>query len=137
MSLGNATELDFLRYALRGTAIPWDAITNVFVALHTADPGEAGDQTTSETNYTGYSRVAVARGTGGWANANPMTNSAAVVFGVMSSGSPVTITHVSIGTLTSGAGQILWKGALSGSVVIAVGGSAPTFAIAALSAALD
>ena len=39
---------------------------NLYVALHTADPS-AGDQSTSETTYTGYGgRVAVARTTGGW-----------------------------------------------------------------------
>jgi hypothetical protein len=34
-------------------------------SLHTADPGEAGDQTTSEVTYTSYARVAVARTAGG------------------------------------------------------------------------
>src|SRR5881392_3242288 len=32
-----------------------------YISLHTADPGETGDQTTSETAYTNYVRVAVAR----------------------------------------------------------------------------
>lgn len=36
-----------------------------YVSLHTADPS-AGNQTTSETSYTGYTRVAVARSSGGW-----------------------------------------------------------------------
>lgn len=38
---------------------------NIYVSLHTADPA-GGDQTTSEATYTGYARVAVARGAGTW-----------------------------------------------------------------------
>lgn len=37
---------------------------NLYVALHTADPGEAGSQTTSECAYGSYARVAVARTSG-------------------------------------------------------------------------
>ena len=33
---------------------------SLYVSLHTADPGEAGSQTTNEANYTSYARVAVA-----------------------------------------------------------------------------
>ena len=36
-----------------------------FISLHTADPS-AGNQSTSETAYTGYARVAVARSSAGW-----------------------------------------------------------------------
>jgi archaellum component FlaG (FlaF/FlaG flagellin family) len=38
---------------------------SLYVSLHTADPGEAGDQITNETAYTNYARVAVARTGGG------------------------------------------------------------------------
>jgi hypothetical protein len=38
---------------------------SLYVSLHTASPA-AGDQTTSETSYTGYARVAVARSGAGW-----------------------------------------------------------------------
>jgi hypothetical protein len=55
MSKGNTFETDSLKLILNGTPIPNIAdnaaaspLTNVFVALHTADPGEGGDQTTSE-----------------------------------------------------------------------------------------
>ena len=36
-------------------------ITTFYISLHTADPGETGSQTTSETAYTGYARVAIDR----------------------------------------------------------------------------
>ena len=41
-------------------------LTNLYVSLHTADPTASGNQSSSEANYTGYARVAVARTTGGW-----------------------------------------------------------------------
>jgi len=40
--------------------------TNIGVSLHTADPGDAGTAATSEVAYTSYTRVNVARTTGGW-----------------------------------------------------------------------
>lgn len=82
-------------------------LANLFIALHTADPGEAGDQTTSEATYTGYARVSVARTSGGFTVAtNTITNTAAVTFGACTGGSN-SITHFSIGVATSGASKIL------------------------------
>ena len=40
--------------------------TDLYVSLHTGDPGEAGSQTTSECAYGSYARVAVARSGSGW-----------------------------------------------------------------------
>lgn len=42
--------------------------TNLYISLHTTDPTDtpATEQTTGETNYTGYARQAVARNSGGW-----------------------------------------------------------------------
>ena len=129
MSKGNTFENDFLKLIFNGTAIANIAdnaasapLTNLYLALHTADPGEAGDQTTSETAYTGYARVAVARTAGGWTvTANSVSPVAAVDFGecTASPGSPAT--HASIGTAASGAGKVLYKGALSPAITIAVG----------------
>jgi hypothetical protein len=89
---------------------------SLYVALHTADPGEGGDQTTSEANYTGYARVAVARSAGGWTVTNNLVeNTAAVTFPACTGGSN-TITHWSVGVASSGASKILYKGALGSSV---------------------
>ena len=88
-------------------------LTNLFVSLHTADPGEAGNQTTSEANYTGYARVSVARSSGGWTvsgtDPTQVVNAATITFGQCTA-VPNTITHWAIGTLTSGAGVILASG---------------------------
>lgn len=47
---------------LRGST----AAGSLYLSLHTADPGEAGTQATSEIAYTGYARVAVARSSAGF-----------------------------------------------------------------------
>jgi hypothetical protein len=38
----------------------------LFVSLHTADPGEAGSQSTSEATYTSYARVSMPRNGSTW-----------------------------------------------------------------------
>jgi len=92
---------------------------SLYVALHTADPGEAGDATTNETAYTDYARVAVARTAGGWTvSGSSVTNTAQITFpqcGVTGA----TITHASITTASSGASKILYSGALSSSLAVA------------------
>lgn len=118
---GNQTETDVLAKLFNNTALPFDAITNIFVSLHTASPGEAGTQLTSEATYTSYARVSVARSAGGWTvSAGTAQNAALVQFPVCSGGSN-TITHIAIGTVTSGAGQILYYGALSASLGVSTG----------------
>ena len=66
MSKGNTFENDVLNYTFQKTAFGWAANTNFYLSLHTGDPGEAGDQTTSEATYTSYARVAVLRTSAGW-----------------------------------------------------------------------
>ena len=86
---------------------------SLFVSLHTADPGEAGTQTTSEITYTSYARVAVARsGSGFTVSANSVSPAATVTFPTGTGGSG-TATHFGIGTSTSGAGVLLYKGAIT------------------------
>lgn len=121
MSKGNTTENDVLIKIFQATELSWDANTNLYVALHTADPGEGGSQTTSEANYGSYSRQAVARDATGWdVTANEASNDDLIQFPTASSGTN-TITHISIGTASSGAGQVLYKGALSASLAVSAG----------------
>ncbi len=126
---------DNLAYANVGNAgglQPSSAAGNFFVALHTADPGVSGDQTTNETSYTGYARVAVVRSSSGWTiSGNSVSNTAAINFGLCTAGTP-TITHFSIGTAVSGADTMLYSGALTNSLAVS-NGITPSFAIGALS----
>lgn len=98
------------------------AAGSLYVALHTADPGEAGSQTTSEISYTGYARVGVARSGAGWSRSgNSISPVANIDFGAMSGGAGGTVTHFSVGTLSSGAGMILYKGSVSPTIVVTSG----------------
>ena len=143
MSKGNTFENDLLKLIFQAVAIADIAeddttspLTNLYVSLHTADPSEAGDQTTSEATYTGYARVAVARTSGGWAvSTNTADNVAAITFGACTAGSN-TITHFAVGTASSGAGKILYSGALTASLAVSAG-ITPQFAIGALDCTED
>jgi hypothetical protein len=100
-------------------------LTSLYVALHTADPGEAGTQATSEISYTGYARVAVARTTGGWtvAGTAPTTvnPAAAITFGAMTAGTGGTATFFSVGVAATGATTILYSGAISPTIAVTNG----------------
>jgi hypothetical protein len=93
-------------------------LTNLYVALHTADPGAGGTQATSECTYTSYARVAVARTTGGWTASTAASSSpvATIAFPAGTGGSG-TATYWSIGVASSGSTAILWSGAISPSIV--------------------
>lgn len=96
-------------------------LTNLYVSLHTADPGAGGNQSTSETGYTGYARVAVARTSGGWTvSSNSVSPVADITFGACSAGT-ATITHWAVGTASSGTGKILYSGTVSPSISISAG----------------
>jgi hypothetical protein len=116
---------DLLKLLFNATAIANIAdnaatspLTNLFIALHTADPGAAGDQTTSEATYTSYARVSVARTTGGWTASSAQTTSpvAAITFAAGTGGSG-TVTYFSIGVATSGASKILYRGTVTPNIV--------------------
>ena len=120
MSKSNATETDVLNEFFNAVALPWNAITDLYVALHTADPGEAGNQTTNEATYTSYARVAVARTGVGWTVSGNTAENAALFQFPQCTGGTNTITYVSIGTVASpGAGQILYSGALNSPLAVA------------------
>lgn len=138
MSKANSFETDVLALIFNATPIANLAdnaasspVTNLYVSLHTADPGEAGDQTTSEAAYTSYARVAVARTSGGWTvSGNSVTNAASISFPQCTGGSS-TATHVGVGTLASGTGKLLYKGALNASLAVSLG-IQPLFAASSL-----
>jgi hypothetical protein len=145
MSKGNTFENDLLLLIFNGTAIADLAendtsspLTNLYISLHTADPGEAGSQTTSEASYTGYARLAVARTSGGWTVSTNTASNAAIIGDSnwdCTAGSN-TITYFAVGTAASGAGKILYSGALTASLAVSAG-ITPTFAIGALTCTED
>ena len=130
MSKSNTFENDYLKLVFWGTAIANIAdnaavspLTNIYIALHTGDPGESGVQSTNEISYTGYARVAVARSAAGWAiSGNVVTPVANIAFPnpTAVTGTPVA-THCSIGVAVSGASKILYRGVLNPGIQIIVG----------------
>ncbi len=149
MSKGNTYETDGLALALNATPIANMAdnaasspLANLYLAFHTADPGEAGDQTTSEASFTGYARTAIGRSNGSpqWTISSPAgvgtgknTNAITGPTYTAGAGSPQTLTHFSIGTLVSGGGKLLYSGALANSLIMNPG---ETINVAALALVL-
>ncbi len=128
MSKSNAFENDLIDLIFNAIAIANLAdnassspLTDLEVSLHTSDPGEAGDQTTNETNYGLYVRISVARSTTGWLVAgNQAFPRANIVFATPTSGSG-TITHFGVGTATSGAGILYYSGTVTPNITISTG----------------
>jgi len=128
MSKGNTFENDLLGLIFNATAIgniadnaATSPLTNLYVSLHTSDPGEAGNQTTNECAYASYARVAVARTSGGWTiTANSVSPTANIDFPAATGGTE-TATHVGIGTDASGTGKLLYYGAISPNISISTG----------------
>lgn len=109
---------------------------SLYVALHTADPGETGDQTTNEIAYTSYARVAVPRSGAGWSRTGSTVSNFALVQFPQCTGGSGTATYFSIGTDSSGTGQIILSGALNSPLSIS-SGIQPQFAAGALTATAD
>jgi hypothetical protein len=127
VSIGNTFENDLQKLIFNATAIANIAdnaasspLTNIQWGLHTADPGEAGSQTTSEAAYGSYARVNVARTTGGHTVTNNSVSPVANVdFPAATSGTE-TETHFHTGT-ASGAGKILFSGTVTPNISVSTG----------------
>lgn len=111
-----------------------------FVNIHTADPGETGDQTTSKiayTNYLGY--VPVARTSGGWTVSGTAptqaVNVGAVTFEACGA-SGATAAYFTVGRSSSSTGEIVYSGALTAPLIINAG-ITPSFPAGALQCTED
>jgi hypothetical protein len=128
MSKSNAFENSLLKLIFNATAIAnladnaaTSPLTNLYVSLHTADPGEAGDQSTSEATYTSYVRVAVLRTSGGWTVTNNSVSPVANIDFANCTGGTNTITYFGIGTAASGAGVLYYSGTVTPSISVSSG----------------
>lgn len=127
MSKSNTFENDLLQLIFNGGAIANMAdnasaspLTDLYVSLHTGNPGEAGNQATNECAYTSYARVAVARNSGGWTvSGSAVTPVADILFPQCTAADSETVTHFGIGTAASGAGKILYYGSLNDTIAVA------------------
>lgn len=129
MSISDTTESAILslvfnattwtNYAINATVSPETLIN---LALHTADPGDAGTMTTSEIAYTSYARATVARTSGGWTvsgttSVSPVAN---IDFAAGTGGSG-TASFFSTGKSGGGAAAILWSGTVTPNIVTGSG----------------
>lgn len=125
---GSTFDNDLLKLIFNGTAIANIAdnaasspLTSLYVSLHTATPTAGGSQTTNEAAYGSYARVAVARTTGGWtvtgSSVSPVAN---ISFPTATSGTE-TETFFAVGTAPTGAGKILYFGAISPTISVSTG----------------
>lgn len=123
-------ENDILKLIFHGTAIANIAdnaatspITILYLSLHTSDPLDTATtgQTTNETTYTGYARVALNRNSGAWTiTGNSVSPVANIEFGECTAGT-ASITHVGIGTASTGNGKLLFVGVITPAISVAAG----------------
>lgn len=131
MSISDTTETAILALIFNATA--WGNYadnaattpqTNVAVGLHTADPGDTGTMSTSETTYTSYARASVARTSGGWTvsgTAPTQAAPAATISFAAGTGGSGTVTHFSTGKTGGGAAAILFSGTVTPNITVGNG----------------
>ena len=107
---------------------------SVYGGLHSADPGLAGNQTTSELSYTGYNasaRPGLARSSAGWTvgTGGAVSNAAAMTWGACTAGSG-TCTYLGLGFATSSTGNLFCTGSTNNLSISA--GITPSAAIGAI-----
>lgn len=107
-------------------AVTWDGVaendstspfTSYYLSLHEGSPGIGGSQLTNETNYASYARIPIARTAGGWdVGTNTVSNVALAQFPQCTAVGLHPVDYLAIGTAASGAGTVLYQGALNDSL---------------------
>lgn len=134
MSLSNTTENAALKMFLQGTDPAYRAGATQYLALFTADPGEAASLA-AEANYTGYARVALTKASAWIDGGSTFTNAALIQFGACTAGTNA-ITHFAVVDTSSGAVSMMVSGALSATLNVSAG-IQPQFAAGALAISAD
>jgi len=131
MSKSNVSENAVLDAVLRAVDPAFRANASRWIALYTADPGEAGTAVTNEATYTNYARVLVTASSGFTAASLGSSNNTGQISFAECGVTGNTITFLAIVTTASGAGDILYSGALTASRTIS-SGITPLVAISGL-----
>ena len=126
MSKTNAFETEILELFFNADPIPDLAeddttapATTLTVSLHTASPGEGGDMSTSEANYTGYARQTVARTSGGWTVSGDTASPVADIDFPQATGGNNTITHFGVGSGTGN--NLMYYGTVTPNIAVSNG----------------
>lgn len=104
---------------------------SLYGSLHTANPGEKGDQESNEAAYTSYVRIAIARTVGGWTVVGSQASNAALAQWAAATGGDEVEKYWGIGTAATGAGKLLASGKFKFPLPV-VSGIEPTAAIGTL-----
>jgi len=131
MSKSNTAENATLDALLRAVDPSFRANASRYIALHTADPLDAGTAITSECAFGSYARVAVTAATGFTAASGGSSSNTGVISFPECTSSSELVTYCSIVDTASGAGTIIYSGALTASRTIS-SGITGQFAIGAL-----
>lgn len=126
MSMSDVFENDVLKLIFHGTPIASIAdnaasapLTQFYMGLHSADPGEGGNQSTNEVSYPGYVRASIARSPAGWTiNGNQVSPTSVIEWMEASGAVSITATHITIGTASSSNGKVILRGALTPTIPI-------------------
>lgn len=131
MPKSNVYSTDLLKLLFQNAAISGIAAVganaSVFVSLHTASPGVAGTQTTSEAAYPSYARVTTTRNATDWPLTGQIINpKAAGITFPASTGSPSeTETFFAVGELVTTGGKIFYYGAIAPTITMNAAGITP------------
>lgn len=150
-AMTNYWENKLIDWMFRGAAAP-TLPANLYVALYTANPTDAGGGTEVSTTGTNYARVAVPRAAGatGFAATDAAGSTAATsggTSGLTSNNSAInfpqpgstgwgSISGISIMDAATG-GNMLWYGALNTPKTVNANDAAPSFAIGQLQITMD
>lgn len=121
----NAALLDLIFLGITIDTIADDAAdypaTQFYLSLHEADPTPAGDQSSFEASYGDYARIAITRDGAGFVRTGGVINFFSdMLFPEVGSGSGV-YTHFGLGLAASGAGELLYSGAITPNITVGVG----------------
>ena len=106
-----------------GAGLPAGVAGNLYVSLHTGDPGEGGTQATNETGYTGYNRIPVVRSAAGWeVTASSCSPAADIDFDECTGAAGGDLSYFGVGKEAgTGGTDLLYSGTLTPNITMAIG----------------
>lgn len=130
MAWSDTTKNASLKMFLQGTDPAYRAGATQYLALFTANPGDAGS-IANEAAYTGYSRVALTKSSAWTDNGASFANAGLVQFGKRTDVGTAVITHFAVVDTSSGAVAMCISGQLTDSLTVTQN-IQPQFAIGTL-----
>jgi hypothetical protein len=96
-------------------------LTNIHVALATADYTDTGTMASNEVTYTSYARVNVARTTGGWSESSGSITPVSAISFPAGTGGSGTATHFATGFTGGGTAAVINYGTISPNITLGNG----------------